>query len=53
MAGIYAVSLTHTGMVATWKEERAAHYASEIDAAHVARRLAGKYTGTVWEVCHA
>lgn len=52
MAGIYAARLTTTGMVATWKQERAARYDSEADAACTARRLAGKFTGTTWEVCH-
>lgn len=52
MAGIYAARLTATGMVATWKQERAARYDSETDAATAARRLAGKFSGTSWEVCH-
>jgi hypothetical protein len=52
MAGIYAARLTTTGMVATWKQERAARHDSEADAARTARRLAGKFTGTTWEVCH-
>lgn len=52
MAGIYAARLTATGMVATWKQERAARYDSETDASSAARRLAGKFSGTAWEVCH-
>lgn len=52
MTGIYAARLTATGMVATWKQERAARYDSERDAASAARRLAGKFTGTTWEICH-
>lgn len=52
MAGIYAARLTASGMVATWKQERAARYDSEADAARTARCLAGKFTGTSWEVCH-
>lgn len=52
MAGIYAARLTATGMVATWKQERAARYESEMDAASTARRLDGKFSGTAWEVCH-
>lgn len=52
MAGIYAVGLTATGMVATWKRERAARYDSESDAATVARRLERKFSGTTWEVSH-
>lgn len=52
MAGIYAARLTATGMVATWKRERAARYDSETDAATVARRLERKFSGTAWEVSH-
>lgn len=52
MSGIYAASLTATGMVATWKQERAARYDSETDAASTARRLARKFSGTSWEICH-
>lgn len=52
MAGIYAASLTTTGMVATWKRERSARYESEADAATVARRLERKFTGTTWRVSH-
>lgn len=52
MAGIYAASLITTGMVATWKRERAARYESEADAATVARRLERKFTGTTWGVSH-
>ena len=39
MAGIYAAGLTTTGMVATWKQERAARYDSEMAAASIARKL--------------
>lgn len=52
MAGIYAAGLTATGMVATWKRERAARYDSEAAAATVARRLERKFSGTTWEVSH-
>jgi len=52
MSGIYAASLTATGMVATWKQERAARYDSETAAASTARRLARKFSGTTWEICH-
>ena len=52
MAGIYAARLTKTGMVATWKQERAARYGSETDAANVARRLARKFSGTTWGICN-
>jgi len=48
MSGIYAARLTTTGMVATWKQDRAAQYQSKFDAADVARRLARKFTGTIW-----
>lgn len=52
MAGVYAARLTTTGMVATWKRERAARYKSKADAVSTAHRLAGKFTGTTWEICH-
>jgi len=52
MSGIYAARLTATGMVATWKQERAARYDSKTAADGVASRLARKFTGTAWEVCH-
>ncbi len=52
MTGIYAARLTATGMVATWKRERATRYDSEADAATVARRLERKFSGTAWEVSH-
>ena len=48
MSGIYAASLTATGMVATWKRERAARYESKTTAAGVASRLGKKFAGTVW-----
>lgn len=50
MAGIYAARLTATGMVATWKQERAARYDTKSIAIDTARRLAKKFTGTTWEV---
>lgn len=52
MSGIYAARLTATGIVATWKQERAARYDSETDASSAARRLARKFSGTSWEICH-
>lgn len=52
MAGVFAARLTATGMVSTWKRERAARYDSEDDAATVARRLERKFSGTTWEVSH-
>lgn len=48
MYGIYAARLTATGMVATWIQDRAARYESSLAAADVARRLARKFTGTIW-----
>lgn len=52
MSGIYAARLTATGMVATWKQERAARYDTKTVAEGVASRLARKFSGTAWEVCH-
>lgn len=52
MAGIFAARLTTTGMVATWKRERAARYDSASNAEAVARRLERKFSGTTWEVSH-
>lgn len=52
MTGIYAARLTTTGIVATWKRERAARYDSESAAASVASRLARKFSGTSWEICN-
>lgn len=52
MAGVYAARVTTTGIVATWKQERAARYQSEVDAVSAARRLGSKFSGTIWEVCH-
>jgi hypothetical protein len=48
MAGIYSAGLTATGMVATWKQERATRYNSKNAAAGVAARLGRKFGGTVW-----
>ncbi len=53
MSGIYAAALTTTGMVATWKNERAARYDSKASAEGDATRLARKFPGTAWEVRHA
>ncbi len=53
MAGIYAAGLTTTGMVATWKQERATRYDSKTAADGIASRLARKFSGTVWEARHA
>jgi hypothetical protein len=50
LAGIYASSLTPTGMVATWKRERAARHESEATAARMARELSRKYSGSVWGI---
>lgn len=52
MAGIYAAKLTTTGMVATWKPERAALYDTQDSAAAVATRLTHKFSGTTWEAVH-
>lgn len=48
MKGIYAAGLTATGMVATWKPERATRYDSYATATGVAARLGRKFCGTVW-----
>lgn len=48
MSGIYAARLTITGMVATWKRERAARYESQTAAASIVSRLAKKFSGTQW-----
>ncbi|HRI90475.1 MAG TPA: hypothetical protein PLS93_02340 [Accumulibacter sp.] len=53
MAGIYAAGLTATGIIATWKQERAARYESKTAADGVASRLARRFSGTAWEVSHA
>lgn len=53
MSGIYAASLTATGMVATWKQERAARYDSQAAAAGIASNLSKKFSGTTWEIFHA
>lgn len=50
MAGIYAASLTPTGMVATWKRERAARHDSALGASRTACELGRKFTGTIWRV---
>lgn len=53
MSGIYAARLTATGMVATWKQERAARYDSQTAAAGIASSLSKKFSGTSWEIFHA
>lgn len=50
MSGIYAASLTPTGMVATWQQERAARHDSEAVASRTARELMRKFSGTVWGI---
>ena len=50
LAGIYAVRLTPTGMVATWARERAARHESEAEAARMAGKLRRKYSGSVWGI---
>lgn len=53
MAGIYSAGLTATGMIATWKQERATRYDSQDAADRAASRLAKKFSGTTWEAFHA
>jgi hypothetical protein len=48
MTGIYAARLTTTGIVATWKKDRAASYHSKAVADGIAASLARRFTGTVW-----
>jgi hypothetical protein len=50
MTGIYLGRITDTGMVATWRQERAARYENEFAASDVARRMGRKFTGTTWTV---
>lgn len=54
MAGIYLARLPAiSGMVATWKQERAARFETEAEAARAASRLAHRFSGTAWEAVHA
>jgi len=48
MSGIYCASLPASGMVATWKEERAKRYDSQAEATRAALCLGKRFTGTVW-----
>ena len=49
--GIYLAKLPAiSGMVATWKQERAARYETESAAANVSTRLARRFSGTIWAV---
>jgi len=50
MTGIYAARLTTTGIVATWKKDRAARYDRKAAADGIAARLARRFAGTVWIV---
>ena len=50
MAGSYAASLTPTGMVATWKPERAARHDSAIGASRTARELTCKFIGMILRI---
>ena len=53
MAGIYLAKLPAiSGMIATWKPERAARFETEAAAANAASRLARRFSGTAWEVSH-
>ena len=54
MTGIYLARLPAvSGMVATWKQERAARFDTENEAANAASRLARRFSGTTWEAVHA
>lgn len=48
LQGRYAAQVTHTGMIAAQRIERAARYASQGSAQDIARRLANKFHGTAW-----
>lgn len=50
MTGVYLGKITNTGMVATWKQERAARYETALTASDAARRMGRKFTGTTWTV---
>lgn len=50
MTGVYLGKMTITGMVATWKQERAARYDTALVASDVARCMGRKFTGTTWTV---
>ena len=53
MAGIYLSRLPAiSGMVATWKRERAARFETETAAANAALHLARRFSGTTWETIH-
>lgn len=50
MAGMYAVSLTGNGVMATWKPDRAAVQTCRVDAELLASHVARNFSGTVWTV---
>lgn len=50
MAGMYAISLTGKGMVATWKPELASLLPCRADAERLASRISSNFSGTVWAV---
>ena len=52
MAGVYLGGLTASGIIATWKPERARHFDIEQTAADVAARLSRDFSGTTWEAFH-
>lgn len=45
-----AAGRTMTGIVATWKQDRAARYDRKAAADGIAARLARRFAGTVWIV---
>mgnify|MGYP001765317193 CR=1 FL=1 len=48
LQGLYAARVTHNGMIAAQRIERAARYESRSSALGVATRLARKFNGTAW-----
>lgn len=50
MTGVYLGRITTNGIVAAWKQERAARYETALAASDVARRMGRKFTGTTWAV---
>ena len=52
MTGIYLGSFTSSGIVATWKEERARRFDSTSAASDAIRRLGSSFSGTTWESIH-
>ena len=52
MAGIYLGSFTSSGIVATWKQDRARRFDSTFAAKDAIRRLDCSFSGTTWETIH-